>query len=158
LELGCGTGRVTIPLAQAGVAVTGVEVAPAMLAAAKRKVAALPEEVRARVELVRGDMRSFSLPKKFALAIAPYRAFMHLLTVEDQRAALEAVRTHLQDGGLFVFDVAEPTPEALVESAGVGAPLRLGSEFIVPGRWTRVVITRGVRTDRARQILQETLI
>src|SRR5262245_48031980 len=77
LELGCGTGRILIPVAEAGVEIVGLDLSDDMLAIARRKVDALPEEVRGRIEIVRGDMRTFSLGRRFRLVIIPYRAFLH---------------------------------------------------------------------------------
>jgi SAM-dependent methyltransferase len=114
LELGCGTGRVLIPTARAGLAVTGLDASPAMLAICRDKLGAEPDEVRARVALIQGDMRSFDLGKIFALAVTPFRPFQHLLTVEDQLACLECVRRHLALGGRFILDVFNPWLESLV--------------------------------------------
>src|SRR3712207_2727600 len=72
LELGCGTGRVLIPVASAGVEVTGLDSSAPMIARARRKVAALPDDVRARITLGEGDMRSFSLERRFALIYVPF--------------------------------------------------------------------------------------
>ena len=65
LELGVGTGRVAIPLAQAGCTVTGLDLAPAMLDLAAQKIATLPFEAAARVDLVQGDMADFDLKRTF---------------------------------------------------------------------------------------------
>ncbi|MCH9038335.1 MAG: class I SAM-dependent methyltransferase, partial [Chloroflexi bacterium] len=77
LELACGTGRITIPLAQAGINVVGVDLSPSMLAIARKKVAELSEEDAKRVSLVEGDMRSFYVDtpggERFGLAMIPFR-------------------------------------------------------------------------------------
>ncbi len=78
LELGCGTGRVLIPVASAGVEVTGLDLSPPMIARARRKVATLPQDVRSRITLYEGDMRDFGLEQRFALIYVPFRAFLHL--------------------------------------------------------------------------------
>ena len=89
LELGCGTGRVTIPIARAGVEVVGLDNAPAMLDVARRKAAAAGVDVR----WVTADMRSFQLEQRFGLVIIPFRSFLHLLTDADQLACLSAQST-----------------------------------------------------------------
>ena len=78
LELGCGTGRILLPLATSGLPVVGLEISPEMLSLCRRKLEAAPPEVDQTVELVRGDMRDFSLGRQFSIIIAPYRTFQHL--------------------------------------------------------------------------------
>src|SRR5687767_14825138 len=75
LELACGTGRVTIPVAQAGVNIAGLDRSPAMLAVAQRKAEAL-----ANVRWVEGDMANFKLEEQFGLVIIPFRSFLLLMT------------------------------------------------------------------------------
>ena len=65
LELGCGTGRVSIPIAEAGVDVTGLDVSEQMLSIAREKKRSLPADVADRLGFVRGDMESFSLDRNF---------------------------------------------------------------------------------------------
>ena len=117
LELGCGTGRVLIPLARAGHAVSGVDSSAEMLARCQVNLAKEPETVRERVSLHQADVRSFDVPKSgngrgseagFDLAIAPFRVFQHLITADDQLRCLERVRAHLAPRGRFVFDVFNP--------------------------------------------------
>jgi SAM-dependent methyltransferase len=100
LELGCGTGRVTIPIALAGVEVVGLDDAPAMLDVARRKAAAAGATVR----WVTADMRSFDLWQRFGLVIIPFRSFLHMLTEDDQAACLERVFAHLLPGGRFALN------------------------------------------------------
>src|SRR5262245_22537391 len=95
LEIGCGTGRVLLPTARAGVSITGLDASPSMLAICRRRVAAEPEAVRARIDLVEADMRSFQLGRRFALATIPFRPFQHLLTLVDQLNCLLRIREHL---------------------------------------------------------------
>jgi ubiquinone/menaquinone biosynthesis C-methylase UbiE len=83
LELGCGSGRVTLAVAQAGFLITGVDLSPQMLARAEQKLADMPEETRARVSLVQGNMTSFDLGQRFPLVIIPFRPFQHLLEVQQ---------------------------------------------------------------------------
>lgn len=103
LELGCGTGRVLLPLAHAGFAVTGVDNAPAMLERlhARLRVAALDPAPK----VVQADLGGFATDDRFALAIAPFNTFMHLLTLEDQVRMLTHVRGMLRQGGVLALDV-----------------------------------------------------
>ena len=97
LELGCGTGRVAIRLAQDGVEVVGLDLSAAMLAVAREKSVGM-----SNLRWVEGDMRGFELGETFDLAIVPGHGFQNLLTAADQRACLESVRRHLVPGGLLV--------------------------------------------------------
>ncbi len=108
LELGCGTGRVALPIARRGITITGLDSSGAMLSVLRGKLEAEPDEVRRRVELVQGDMRSERLGREFSLVIIPFRPMQHMYSVEDQLGALTTAREHLADGGLFAFDVFFP--------------------------------------------------
>ncbi len=97
LEIACGTGRVAIRLARAGVNVVGLDLSPQMLAVAREKSAGF-ETMR----WVQGDMRSFELDQTFGLVIIPGHAFQNLNSAEDQVACLECIGRHLQPGGVLV--------------------------------------------------------
>jgi SAM-dependent methyltransferase len=113
LELGCGTGRVLLPIARAGVEITGLDLAEPMLNILRGKLAAEPEEVRRRVLLVRGDLRGFDLGRRFALATIPFRPFQHLITVEEQMSCLRCIHRHLAPGGRLILDVFHPSFKGL---------------------------------------------
>jgi SAM-dependent methyltransferase len=134
LELACGTGRVLIPVAEAGVTVTGLDLSKPMITRARRKVAALPDEVRARITVGEGDMRSFRLNAQFALIYVPFRAFLHLMQVSDQIAALNNIRRHLQPGGRLALNFFDPSLEYIVSHSGpIGGALHTtGETFIEP--------------------------
>ncbi len=118
LELGAGTGRVTIPIAQDGSSVCALDADAGMLDALRQKVSALPPHIRERVTVTAGDMRSFVLNRSFALVIAPFRAFLHNLTAGDQLACVCRVYEHLQPGGHFAFNVFHPSLEYMARNAG----------------------------------------
>lgn len=113
LELGCGTGRITMALAEAGKRVTGLDLSERMLERAVQKRGALPVEVRERLHLVQGDMTQFDLGEKFRLVIIPFRPFQHLLEVEQQMDCLECVRKHLAPGGRLILDVFQTDAERM---------------------------------------------
>jgi SAM-dependent methyltransferase len=113
LELGCGTGRITMALAEAGKRVTGLDLSERMLERAVKKRAQLPVEVRERVHLVQGDMTRFDLGEKFRLIIIPFRPFQHLLEVQQQVGCLECVRKHLAPGGGLILDVFQTDAERM---------------------------------------------
>jgi len=115
LELGCGTGRVLIPTAEVGVEIVGLDLSPSMLSICREKLAREPEPVRNKVQLVQLDMRRFDLGREFALVTIPFRAFQHLLTVNDQLACLTSIRRHLMEGGRLVVDVFNPSIRRMAE-------------------------------------------
>jgi ubiquinone/menaquinone biosynthesis C-methylase UbiE len=104
LELGCGTGRITMPLAESGQRITGMDISRKMLERAERKRAALNAEQRERVRLVQGDMTRFDLSEQFPLIVIPFRPFQHLMAVDEQLRCLACVRRHLATGGRLILD------------------------------------------------------
>lgn len=101
LELGTGTGRIAIPLAERGFTVTGVDIAPTMLAQAEARQAALPAEVAARLRFVRGDMRSLALGSSYDAVIATFFTLAHIQPLIAWKPAFARVARHLKPGGRF---------------------------------------------------------
>ncbi len=110
LELGCGTGRVLLPLARAGVEITGLDLSVGMLERCRAALRAEAAEVRDRVRLVAADMTSFDLDRRFAAIICPFGGFQQLRTVAQQLACLGRCRTHLAPRGALVLDLPNPDP------------------------------------------------
>lgn len=102
LEVACGTGRVSIPIARLGFQVTGLDIVPGMLDLARSKSAGLP------TRWVEGDARAFDLGEQFRLVFLTGNAFQAFLTRSDQEALLARVRAHLHDDGLFAFETRNP--------------------------------------------------
>ena len=102
LEIACGTGRVTIPIARLGFATTGLDVVPGMLNQARRKSRGLP------VRWIEGDARTFALHEQFRLIFLTGNAFQAFVTNAEQEALLERVHAHLHDDGLFAFETRNP--------------------------------------------------
>lgn len=117
LEVGCGTGRILLPTAQAGVTITGLDLSAVMLNVCRTKLAAMPEDVQSRVTLVQGTMRDFDLGTTFSLITAPFRGFQHLLTIADQIECLHTLRRHLQPDGRLILDLFNPSLPALTDPA-----------------------------------------
>jgi SAM-dependent methyltransferase len=156
LELGCGTGRVLIPIARAGIEVVGLDSSPSMLAICRRHLEQEPSAVRARVDLVEGDMRSFDLGTQFSLVTIPFRPFQHLVTVGDQLACLGSIRRHLKPGGQLILDLFNPSIEALAQPVGMESPPE--SEFSVPDGRRVTRRFRILSQDRANQVNHVELI
>jgi SAM-dependent methyltransferase len=104
LDVGCGTGRVMLHLAQEGARVVGVDRSPAMLARGQRKLSALAH-LKRRVTFVAGDALEADLPGPFKLILVPYNGLLHFTSQADQLAALRRFRALLADGGRLVFDL-----------------------------------------------------
>jgi len=113
LELGAGTGRVTLAIARRGVPVVGVDRMATMLGRARDRASRLPARARQLVTFERGDVMRLRLGRRFPLVIAPFNVLMHLYTRADVEHALATVRAHLSKNGLFVFDVLVPWARAL---------------------------------------------
>lgn len=109
LELGCGSGRLTLPLLRDGHRVTGVDLSADMLQRLRERLDRVPARVRARAELHRADFRTLHLPRrKFPLVVCPFNTFMHLYTLDDVERFLSVVKRHLRPGGVFAFDLMNP--------------------------------------------------
>lgn len=108
LELGCGTGRVLLPIAKSGVTIAGLDISKEMLTICRKKMDQEPEEVRSRVTLVHGDMRYFEMNNRFAMAIIPFRGFHHLLYTYEHLLCLKTISRHLLPDGRLVLDLFFP--------------------------------------------------
>ena len=107
LELGAGSGRVAVPLAEEGYDVTAIDTSPSMLEQAKRRVAATKLK-QGSIELLEADMTDFDLGKKFGLIFVAANTFQHLLTAEEQTSCIRCVRDHLAPGGIFAMSIRSP--------------------------------------------------
>jgi SAM-dependent methyltransferase len=105
LELGCGTGRILLPAAESGCRITGLDTSPHMLTQCQQKLKRKSPSVQSRVRLVQGDMTNFDLAESFHLVTVPFRAFLHVIAVDDQLACLKRIYRHLTPGGCLIIDV-----------------------------------------------------
>jgi SAM-dependent methyltransferase len=144
LELGCGTGRIAVPLGRAGIEVVGIDRSAAMLARAAARVRRAG--LRRRVRLVRGDIRflPFCRPSPFGLVLAPYGMLQSLLRDADLAATLRAVAHVLRPGALVGIDLVADLP-AWQEYR---REHRLSGWR--PGRRSHVTLIESVRQDRRR--------
>ena len=154
LELGCGTGRVAIPIARSGVETVGVDSSTAMLDVARgtaRHLGLGDDSLR----LVLADMRELSLDRQFALAIIPFRGFLALLTVEDQRRTLNQIREHLAPGGRLAFDIFVPDLNMLLQEGDSAYHLR---DVTDPESGATYVLWQQSSFDNHNQIVSTRLI
>ena len=145
LEIGAGSGRVSIPLARRGLQVTGLELSLKMLEIGVQNAA----REGVSVDFIQGDARDFKLEQKFELIVAPFNALMHLYTVSDQDRALRCIKAHLEPGGVFAFDVYIPR-------FGVQGVLRHEGETFLEPDGTRTDVFLMQRVDEIAQIVTTT--
>jgi SAM-dependent methyltransferase len=126
LELACGSGRVLLPLAQDGYAVTGVDTSAAMLAIARDRLQ--ESGMSGRVTLVQQDVSALNLAHKFRLAFIALGSFGHIATRKTQQLTLAAVRAHLSPGGTFIIDISNADARYMEG---------LGNHVLHQGTWRR---------------------
>ncbi|MEL6483561.1 MAG: class I SAM-dependent methyltransferase [Bacteroidota bacterium] len=111
LELCCGSGRLTIPLAKEGYDIMGVDFTASMLEKAREKASAEGLEIK----FVEADMRKLDLGEKFDLIFTPFNSIHHLYKNEDLFQAFAKAKAHLKEGGTFIFDCFNPNIQFMVE-------------------------------------------
>jgi SAM-dependent methyltransferase len=148
LEVGCGTGRVLVPLAQSGFEVVGVDISPAMLAAAQRKVESAG--VGRRVRIVQGDARDVDLSEQCRFAFIALNSFMHFIEERDQERVLRSIWRNLKTDGLLVIDL--PNPEVTLLGENEGMLVHEWTRFS-PETGNQVLKFRTQRVDAAQQLL-----
>jgi SAM-dependent methyltransferase len=150
LELGCGTGRLLIPIAAAGCAIVGLDLSTYMLAKCREKLQGQPEEVQARARIVQGDMSCFDLGETFGLITVPFRAFQHLVSVEEQMACLACANRHLAMGGKLILDLFQVNLRYITDPAS--AEEKEDFECQIPGGRTLRRTHRLAALHRAEQV------
>jgi SAM-dependent methyltransferase len=116
VELGVGTGRIAVPIAQRGIRVIGIDDSPEMLRVCRAR--ARVNDVVELIDLRVGDLRSPPVAERVPLVLVPFRAYLHLLTDDERRQALAAARELLLPGGRLVFDVFAPGDDDITETHG----------------------------------------
>lgn len=112
LELCCGTGRLTIPIAKEGYNISGVDITPSMLEQAKEKAT----EACLEIDFIQADIRSLELNNKHDLIFIPFNSIHHLYQNADLFQALKVVKKHLKENGLFLLDCFNPNIQYIVEA------------------------------------------
>ena len=147
LELACGTGRLTIPLAEDGVDIVGLDISPQMLELAEMKARGR----RLRLPFVRGDVRAFDLGRKFRFIFIPAQSLSHLHKREDLEACFACVRQHLAEGGRFLIELFNPSVKILAREPEQHYPAGRG-EYTEADGGGRVIVTAQARYDAATQV------
>jgi len=157
LEMGCGTGRVLLPIARMGIEIHGLDNAPTMLGILRERIQNEPEQVRSQIALHQGDMRQFRGQKKYALVTIPFRPMQHMYTLEDQVAALKTGAFHLDNDGILALDVFFPKFQLM--DVGIGEEM-LELEWPArshPGRIVRRYFKKDA-VDKIHQVFSATFI
>jgi ubiquinone/menaquinone biosynthesis C-methylase UbiE len=161
LELACGTGRLALRVAEAGIPIVGIDSSEQMLAVAREKAARLEASGAAPiqplpVEWVQADMRDFDLGRGFGLAMIPARSFLHLLDPPDQVQTLNRVYRHLLPEGKLVLNLFVPNLRIIAEhSASTGQMLRYRRAYTDPASGRRVSVWESRRYDVHRQRIHQ---
>lgn len=144
LELCCGTGRLTLPIAKDGYHISGVDYTTSMLEQAEVKAS----EAGVAIEFIEADIRTLDLPGQYDLIFIPFNSIHHLYRNEDLFKAFQAVKKHLKAGGLFLLDCFNPNIHVIVE--GEKAPQEIAAYTTKDGR--NVVIKQSMRYETKTQI------
>lgn len=145
LELACGSGRLTIPLAEGGVDIEGLDISPAMLALARQKA----EANGLTLSWSLSDCTDFDLARRFGVIFLPNNSLAHLLTRQDLANCLACVRRHLAVGGRFGLDYFNPSLPLLMRDPTSRHPV---AAFLHPDTGEQVVVTESSAYDAATQI------
>lgn len=147
LELACGTGRLTIPLAEGGVDVVGLDISPQMLELAEMKARGR----RLRIPFVRGDVRAFELGRKFKFIFIPAQSLSHLHKLDELESCFACVRRHLAEGGRFLIELFNPSVKLLAREPERHYPVG-GGEYREADGGGQVIVTARARYDAATQV------
>jgi len=145
LELGCGYGRLTIPLAEAGVNIRGLDVSEEMLGLAKLKASKSGVNIR----FMQGDMRGFDLGEKFKFIFIPAQSLSHLHTREEIENCFSCVRRHLAEQGRLLIELFNSSVSLLARESDRRYPV---GQYEDTAAGIQVFVTAQVRYDAASQI------
>lgn len=133
LEIGCGTGRLLVPLVQEGYQITGIDLSEDMLAICREKLE--ERELEEKANLVQADMRHFQLNSKFNIIFTACNTIFHLETADDLEKFFKRVKDHLTEEGIFIIDISAPDIRSMLDSNGE----EFVSEYKHPTRDTKIV-------------------
>lgn len=144
LELCCGTGRLTLPIAMEGYNISGVDYTSSMLKQAKAKAS----KAGLKMNFIEADIRTLNLQDKFDLVFIPFNSIHHLYKNEDLFKTLNVVKNHLKEEGLFLLDCFNPNIQYIVEGE---KEQKVIAEYTTnDGR--EVLIKQTIRYENATQV------
>ena len=145
LELACGTGRLTIPIAKEGYDITGLDISEGMLEKAKENA----RKKKLALKWIRDDVRTFNINEKFKLIIFPFNSIAHLHDLESIDSCFTTVKRHLKDDGRFILDMFNPDFKRLIRNPKKRFPV---DKYTDPDSKATVVIKESNIYDSAKQI------
>ena len=147
LELGCGTGRIALPLAELGFEVIGLDNQPEMLQKAEERRRQAPSEIRERLQFFDGDMRTWSSSRDFDLILIPASSITHVHSLEDQLAVWNTCHDNLRPGGRLLVDVTMPNLASFADSFRVPprTPVEIDIDNINESDGTRLIRRKTTR-------------
>jgi SAM-dependent methyltransferase len=145
LEVACGTGRITIPIAKKGIEIFGLDISEGMLAEAKRK----SELAKAKIAWVHADCRQFDLQKKFQLIFIPFNSMQHLHDLRSLESFFNQVKNHLTSNGVFIIDVFNPSISILARGKQDRQKVM---DLVDPQTGLKATIDETINYDVANQI------
>jgi 2-polyprenyl-3-methyl-5-hydroxy-6-metoxy-1,4-benzoquinol methylase len=145
LELACGTGRLTIPIAEKGIRIAGLDVSEGMLSQAKIKA----NKKGVKIDWIEADCRNFNLKKKFNFIFFSLNSIAHLHDLESAEGCFSCVKKHLSPKGRFVIDMFNPSLSILTRDSSKRYPV---VEYSDPDGRGSVVVTENNVYDAVYQI------
>ena len=156
LELACGSGRIGIELLHSpgSFHLEGLDIAPEMLNAYRRKLEREPEAVQQRVTLHEGDMCDFQLEHKgqFDLILLPFNSIAHLYELEDQMSAFKNTYEHLTPNGRFVVDISLPDIDYLSDALNQPSHVYLEDEILAADEEFTMLLYSSRKYDQIEQL------
>lgn len=146
LELACGTGRISLMLAEEGHEISGIDLSPEFLLLAESKRI---EKKLDNVSFFKKDFRHFDLKRKFRFIFIPFNSFVHVYTHEDARQFFRSVRRHMDMNSRFLISIFNPDLNMLMRDNSIRYPV---SSYTIPETGEKVVITENNTYDKATQI------
>jgi SAM-dependent methyltransferase len=145
LEVACGTGRITMPLAEEGIRISGLDVSESMLAQARKKASEKHQDIR----WILADCRDFRLGEKFNFIFIPFNSITHLHDLHSLEAFFTCVKDHLATEGRFLIDVFNPRLDILMRDPTKRYPV---AQYPDPHGRGMVTVTENNAYDVAQQI------
>lgn len=145
LVLACGSGRFTIPLANEGINITGMDISEEMFHLAKLKAS----KSGASIRFIQGDIRTFDLGETFKFIFIPAQSLSHLHTREELEDCFSCVRRHLADEGRFLIELFNSSVRMLARESGRRYPV---GQYEDPKAGSQVFVTEEVSYDAASQV------
>jgi 2-polyprenyl-3-methyl-5-hydroxy-6-metoxy-1,4-benzoquinol methylase len=146
LELACGSGRVTIPIAKQGIEITGIDISSEMLITAVKSAA----DAGVKINFKKVDIRKFNFRKKFKTIIYPFNSIAHMYDLNSIAECFNRIKKHLLPNGRFIFDFFNTNVKLLTDEKPMRPVKRYFYKELVTGK--KVVISENYSYDRKTQI------